>query len=250
MNRARTTASRRSIRGRFMQFTRRLTPGRLVTRYKRFFADVELDTGETVVSHCPNPGKMLGLLSAGTPALLTRITDPKKKLGWRLEALREGETWVGVNTQWPNRLIPQAIRDGLIPSLNGYALMRPEVRYGHNSRIDWLLQNGSGPDVWVEIKNVHLSRTPGLAEFPDCVTDRGARHLRELSERVAAGDRACVVFCVQRDDVRRFDVARDIDPAFGRAFDDARAAGVEVFALAYSVSADGIRYSHSAEVAP
>lgn len=232
-----------------MQFAHRLTEGRLVSRYKRFFADVELDTGETVVSHCPNPGKMLGLLTPVTPALLTEITDPKKKLRWRLEALREGETWVGVNTQWPNRLIPQIIRDGLVPELRGYPVMRPEVKYGHNSRIDWLLQDHpSFADAWVEIKNVHYSRVPGLAEFPDCVTERGAKHLMELIDRVEAGDRAVVVFCVQRSDVFRFDVARDLDPGFARAYAAAREAGVEFLAHAFAVTDEGIAHSHALEV--
>ena len=116
-----------------MPFAHRLNQGRLVTRYKRFFADVELDTGATVVSHCPNPGKMLGLLTPGTPALLSEITDPARTLRWRLEALREGKTWVGVNTQWPNRLIGALIRDAKVPVLRGYACQRPEVRYGQNS---------------------------------------------------------------------------------------------------------------------
>ncbi|UDF05151.1 DNA/RNA nuclease SfsA [Asticcacaulis sp. AND118] len=232
-----------------MQFAQRLIEGRLVSRYKRFFADVELDTGETVVSHCPNPGKMLGLLGVGTPARLTRIIDPTKKLGWRLEALREGETWVGVNTQWPNRLIPQIIREGQVPELRGYPVMRPEVKYGHNSRIDWLLQDHATlSDAWVEIKNVHYSRVPGLAEFPDCVTERGARHLMELIDRVEAGDRAVVVFCVQRDDVFRFDVARDLDPGFAKAYAAARAAGVEFLAHAFTVSDEGIAHSRALEM--
>lgn len=232
-----------------MPFAHRLTQGRLVTRYKRFFADVELDTGATVVSHCPNPGKMLGLLRPGTPALLTEISDPAKKLRWRLEALREGDTWVGVNTQWPNRLIGDLIRDQQVPELRGYASQRPEVRYGHNSRIDWLLQGHTQQaEAWVEIKNVHYSRVPGLAEFPDSVTERGAKHLMELIGRVEAGARAVVVFCVQRDDVFRFDVARDLDPVFGWAYAAARAAGVEFLAHAFRVTPEGITHGHALEI--
>jgi sugar fermentation stimulation protein A len=224
-----------------------LKTGRLRLRYKRFFADVELDeeviTGETTTAHCPNPGKMLGLLDAGNEALLTHVGDPKRKLQYRLEALRADNTWVGVNTQWPNRVIPLAIRAGLIPELSGYAVLRPEVKYGVNSRID-LLATGHAdrPDAYIEIKNVHLSRTPGLAEFPDCVTERGAKHLYELIEMVHAGFRAVVVFCVQRNDVEAFDIARDCDPGFGRAYDAARAAGVEFLAVSFDVSPDGLRF--------
>lgn len=226
-----------------------LISGRLRARYKRFFADIELDTGELITAHVPNPGKMLGLLEPGTPALLTHLDDAKKKLQYRLEALQENGIWVGVNTQWPNRVVIKAIIDGLIPSLAGYAALTPEVRYGVNSRID-ILATGhpTQPDAYVEVKNVHYSRSQGLAEFPDCVTARGAKHLYELIEMVREGYRAVVVFCVQRNDVHRFDIARDCDPAFGRAYDDARRGGVEFIALSLSFSGDGIRYERVLEL--
>ena len=190
-----------------------LVAGRLVARYKRFFADILLDTGEIITAHCPNPGKMLGLLAEGTPALCTHLNDPARKLSWRLEALQERGVWVGVNTQWPNRLIRKAIEAGQVPELAGYASLRAEVAYGRNARIDLLAQgHAQRPDAWIEIKNVHLSRTPGLAEFPDCVTARGARHMHELIGVVQSGQRAVVIFCVQRSDCTRFAVARDCDP--------------------------------------
>ena len=218
-----------------------LIKGRLRGRYKRFFADIELDTGETITAHCPNPGKMLGLLDDGTPALVTHVNDVKKTLQYRLEALRSGDTWVGVNTQWPNRVVLMAIAEGLISGLAGYANLRPEVKYGINSRIDILASGHPAlPDAWIEIKNVHLSRHAGLAEFPDCITERGAKHLHELIRVVEAGDRAVVVFCVQRHDTTRFDIARDCDPGFARAFDAAREAGVEFLAVAFEFSEDGL----------
>ena len=226
-----------------------LKAGRLKSRYKRFFADVVLDSGETITAHCPNPGKMLGLLDEGTPALVTHIGDPKKTLQYRLEALRERGTWVGVNTQWPNRLIHAAIAAGAIPELDGYASIKPEVKYGVNSRID-LLATGHPvrPDAYVEVKNVHLSRTPGLAEFPDCVTTRGAKHLHELIGMVKAGYRAVVVFCIQRHDVKRFTIARDCDPGFGKAFDAARAEGVEFLALSFEFSPNGLIFHRAVPV--
>ncbi len=234
-----------------------LKMGRLRARYKRFFADIALDTGEIITAHCPNPGKMLGLLDAGTPALVTHIGDPKKKLQYRLEALQAnndfGGTWVGVNTQWPNRLIHKAIAAGVLPELAGYDSLKPEVKYGRNSRIDLLASGHPGlpglwPDAYIEVKNVHLSRVPGLAEFPDCVTERGAKHLYELIDMVKDGYRAVVVFCVQRSDCERFTIARDCDPGFARAFDAARAAGVECLAVAFGVSPQGLRFERALEV--
>ena len=221
-----------------------LKAGRLRARYKRFFADIQLDTGEIITAHVPNPGKMLGLLEPGTPALLTHLDDPKKKLQYRLEALQERGVWVGVNTQWPNRVVMKAAADGLIPALHGYTVLTPEVKYGVNSRID-ILASGhpDRPNAYVEVKNVHFSRQDGLAEFPDGVTERGAKHLNELIEMVRSGFRAVVVFCVQRHDVHRFDIARDCDPGFGRAYDAARAAGVEFIALSFEFSGDGLRYA-------
>ena len=221
-----------------------LIEGRLRTRYNRFFADIELDTGEIITAHVPNPGKMLGLLAPGTPALLTPLNDPKKKLQYRLEALRARDAWVGVNTQWPNRVVMKAAADGLIPALHGYTSLTPEVKYGKASRID-ILASGHPrqANAYVEVKNVHFSRGDGLAEFPDCVTQRGAKHLHELIDMVRDGFRAVVIFCVQRHDVDRFDIARDCDPAFGRAYDAARAAGVEFVALSFEFSGEGLRYA-------
>ena len=216
--------------------------GRLRARYKRFFADIEtgpLDTSETITAHCPNGGKILGLLDAGTPALFADVDSPTAKLRYRLEALQQGDTWAGVNTQRPNKLIPLAIAAGLIPELSGYAAIRPEVKYGVNSRID-LFATGHDrhPDTYIEIKNCHFSRTPGLAEFPDCA----------LIEMVKAGYRAVVVICVQRNDVDRFDAARDCDPDFGRAYDAARAAGVEVIAVSFEISPHGWRFDKTLEI--
>ncbi|MDC7675128.1 DNA/RNA nuclease SfsA [Asticcacaulis machinosus] len=226
-----------------------LIKGRLVSRYKRFFADIRLESGEIVTAHCPNPGKMLGLLVEDTPALITESKNPKAKLKYRLEALKEGDQWVGVNTGWPNMLIKEAIIAGLVSSLSGYPVIRPEVRYGHNSRIDLKLEDHpSFADAYVEVKNVHLSRTSGLAEFPDCVTERGAKHLYELIDMVAAGYRAVVVFCVQRDDVDRFDACADLDPKFAAAYRTARAAGVEIIALSFGFDENGLSFKRTLEI--
>ena len=212
-----------------------LVEGRLVTRYKRFFADVMLADGSLVTAHCPNPGAMLGLKEPGSRAFLSTSTSPTRKLPLTLEILEADGTLVGINTGRPNAIVAEAIADGTIAELAGYGLMRREVAYGTGSRVDLVLEDGAGPPAYVEVKNVHLRRTPGLAEFPDSVTARGAKHLAELALMAAAGARAVMVFLIQRADVEALAVARDIDPAYAAAFDLARAAGVEMLAYACRV---------------
>ncbi len=218
-----------------MQFNPPLLPGVLVRRYKRFLADIDFG-GQVETVHCPNPGAMLGLDAPGSRVFVSSSDNPKRKLSKTLEIVEADNTLVGINTGHPNRLAEEAIRAETIPDLLGYASLRREVRYGKNSRIDLLLSDGKRPDCYVEIKNVHLSRKKGLMEFPDSRTKRGEKHLRELSRQVAGGARAVMVYVVQRNDGDRFRLARDIDAAYAAAFDEARAAGVEMLAWACSVS--------------
>jgi sugar fermentation stimulation protein A len=217
-----------------MRFAAPLVPATLVRRYKRFLADVVLAGGEEVTVHVANPGAMTGLAAAGARVWLSRSDNPKRKLPWSWELVEVdfggGLELVGVNTGHPNGLVAEALVAGLIPELAGYATARREVRYGKNSRVDVLLEDPARPPCYVEIKNVHLMRRRGLAEFPDAVTARGARHLDELAAMVAAGHRAVMLFLIQIGSASRFALARDIDPAYGAAFDRARAAGVEAVA--------------------
>ena len=226
-----------------MRFPEPLIEGRLVRRYKRFLADVALADGTVVTAHCPNPGAMLGLAVPGTPAFLSRSANPKRKLPTTLEIVEAplpgGPQLVGVNTLRPNALVAEAFAAGLITPLHPYAHLRPEVRYGRASRVDFLATGEGVPPCHVEVKNCHMMRVPGLAEFPDCVAARSARHMDELAAVVAEGGRALVVITVQMR-AERFDVARDIDPAFDRAFRRARAAGVAVRAYACEVSRSGV----------
>ncbi|MDP3659090.1 DNA/RNA nuclease SfsA, partial [Phenylobacterium sp.] len=173
-----------------MDFPQPLVHGVLVQRYKRFLADVVLDDGTALTVHCPNPGAMLGLNTPGLGAWLSKSPDPKRKLAWTLELVEADGGVVGINTMHPNRLVAEALADGVIPELSGYSSVRREVKYGTNSRVDFLLQGEGRPPAWLEVKNCHLMRTPGLAEFPDCVAARSSKHLRELQAMVAAGDRA------------------------------------------------------------
>lgn len=224
-----------------MDFPQPLVRGRLVSRYKRFFADAVLDDGTEVTAHCPNPGAMLGLNAPGLPVWLSRSDDPKRKLAHTLELVEVDGGLVGVNTMHPNRLVAEALANDVIPELSGYASVRREVRYGEASRVDFLLQDDARPACWLEIKNCHLMRTPGLAEFPDCVAARSAKHLRELEAMVAAGDRAVVLFVVQRTDCEGFAACAELDPAFARALEQASEAGVEVLVYACDMTTAGVR---------
>jgi sugar fermentation stimulation protein A len=227
-----------------MRFSAPLLPATLVRRYKRFLADVLLPSGKTVTVHCANPGAMTGLNAPGARVWLSRSANPSRKLihSWELVEvdLGGGAELVGINTAHPNALAAEAIAAGAIAELAGYASARREVKYGKGSRVDFLLDGPARPHCYLEIKNVHLMRRPGLAEFPDAVTKRGAKHLGELSDMVAAGARAVMLFLIQIGSARRFALARDIDPAYGRAFDAARAAGVEAIAYRCGITHDGI----------
>ncbi|MBP7241492.1 DNA/RNA nuclease SfsA [Amaricoccus sp.] len=226
-----------------MQFARPLLRGRLVRRYKRFFADVMLDDGREVTAHCPNPGAMLGLVAPGLPVWVEPNDDPRRKLrfAWRLAEPEPGR-WVGIDASLPNRVVAEGLAAGLAPALAGYDAFRPETRYGAASRVDFLAAGPGLPPAYVEVKNVHFCRTPGLAEFPDCVTARGAKHLRELAAMVAGGARSIMLYLVQRGDCDRMRVAADLDPAYAAAFAAARAAGVEAVAHRADVSPAGVAF--------
>ncbi|MEM1073856.1 MAG: DNA/RNA nuclease SfsA [Pseudomonadota bacterium] len=221
-----------------MRFQTELVPARLVRRYKRFLADCRLDAdGREVTAHCANPGSMMGLADPGTRIWLEPNDDPKKKLkfGWRLVDHENGH-FTGVDTAVPNRALKEALSGGLVSQLNAYGTVRPEVRYGQNSRIDFLLSEPGLPDAYVEVKSVTLSRARGLAEFPDSVTKRGAKHLGELAQMACEGHRAIMLYLVQRTDCDRFTLAEDIDPTYAAAFRSARTTGVETLCLGTNIT--------------
>lgn len=224
-----------------MRFSSPLIPATLLRRYKRFLADVVLPDGEETTAHVANPGAMTGLAAPGTTVWLSKSDNPARKLpySWELAEvdLGSGMELVGVNTGHPNPLVGAAIAAGSIVELAGYGAPRREVRYGRNSRIDFLLEQPDKPSCFVEVKNVHLMRARGLAEFPDSVTARGAKHLEELSAMVAQGHRAVMVFLIQIGSADRLALARDIDPHYGATFDRARMRGVEAIAYRCIISA-------------
>ncbi len=229
-----------------MRFPQPLARGRLVRRYKRFLADVTLDgeEGEATV-HVPNPGAMLGLSAPGSVVWLSRSDSPTRKLPLTLELVEADGAPVGVNTQLPNALVAEALADGAVPELAGYASVRREAPYGEErSRIDFLLEHPGRPPCWLEVKNCHLMRTPGLAEFPDCRAARSEKHLRELEAMAARGHRSVQLFVVQRTDCGGFAACRDLDPAYARGLDHAAAHGVEVLCYACVVGPEEVRLSH------
>lgn len=234
-----------------MEFARPLIRGVLLRRYKRFLADVMLDDGRAVTAHCANPGAMLGLNAPGLAVWLEPNDDPRRKLrfAWRLVELPGGH-WAGIDTGVPNRIVGEALRAGSVPALAGYDALRAEVAYGRASRVDFLCVGPGLPPAYVEVKNVHLRRDGDLAEFPDCVTLRGARHLAELADMVGAGARAIMLYVVQRSDCARMRLAEDLDPAYARAFVAARAAGVETVAHGTVISQQGVRLGPAIPFAP
>ncbi len=215
-----------------MRFPRPLVRATLVQRYKRFLSDHRLESGEIVTAHCANPGGMIGIRSPGMETWLAPAGNPNRKLQWDWELVHADGGLVGAHTGRPNALIEEAIGNGGIPELSGYTKLRREVRYGTNSRVDMLLTGEDRPDCYVEVKNCHMRREGTVAEFPDAVTVRGAKHMAELALMAEAGHRSVLVYCIQRMDCDGFRTAVDIDPGYDAALRDALARGVEV--LPYS----------------
>jgi sugar fermentation stimulation protein A len=216
-----------------------LQPARLLRRYKRFLADVVFEDGREATVHTPNPGAMLGLTTPGLRVWISTSAAKTRKLPHTLELVESPSgALVDVNTGRPNALAAEAVTAGAIPELAAYSEMRREVRYGEASRIDILLQAEDAAPCWIEVKGVTLSRRPGLAEWPDCVSKRAATHVRELAARVRTGDRAVVLFVVQRSDCNHCSVAADLDPAFAQALDLAMETGVEVLTYGCRLTLD------------
>lgn len=219
-----------------MQFNPPLVCATLVRRYKRFLFDAIAEDGTPFTGSCPNTGSMRGLTAPGSKIWVSLHDSPTRKYRHMFEMVElNGET-IGINTGLPNKLAEEAIRAGLVPRLSRYETILREQKYGRNSRIDFLLSGGSLPNAYVEVKNVHFSRTPGLAEFPDTVTKRGAKHLEELGDMAEAGHRAVMLYLIQRHDCSRFSICADLDPTYAAAFQRALSRGVEACAVRCRVS--------------
>jgi len=225
-----------------MLFEPPLIRATLIRRYKRFLADVIMPDGSELTVHCANPGAMTGLKDEGLKIWVQDSMNPKRKLrySWKLAEL-EGGAFAGIDTSVPNRVVGEALRAGEIAELSDYKTIKAEQKYGENSRIDYLLTEDGLPDLYLEIKNVHFLRAaPGLAEFPDSVTERGTKHLRELSEMARHGYRAVMFYFVQLTCCNTFALAADIDPAYATAFEHALKAGVEVLVYDTEITPEAI----------
>jgi sugar fermentation stimulation protein A len=231
-----------------MRIAQPLLEGVFLQRYKRFFADVEMPDGSIITAHCPNSGSMKGCNIPGSKAWISDSMNPKRKLRHTLEILEIDGVRMCVNTHRPNGLVEEAIRDGQIPELAGYDVIRREVRYGsEKSRIDLLLERGE-ERCYVEVKSVTLGGSEGLARFPDAVTTRGTKHLRELMGVVDDGDRAVLMFCASRDDTLVIEPADEIDLVYGRTLRQAHGKGVEILAYGLDIEPPVLALRRAVEV--
>ncbi len=233
-----------------MRFEAPLIPARLLKRYKRFLTDVELANGQTLTAACPNTGSLMGCATPGSPVWLSHSNSPKRKYAHTWEMVEViPHTIVGINTQMSNRLVEEAILNKTIEELQGYDAPAREVRYGsENSRIDFLLRSDNRPSCFVEVKNVTAAVSNGIALFPDAVSERGSKHLRELMQEVKRGNRAVLVFCVQRGDVSEVRPADQIDSVYGETLREAISQGVEALAYLALVSPLEIRLTRGIPV--
>ena len=215
-----------------------LIHGTLIKRFKRFLATIKLDNGKVITATCPNTGSMRSCSEPGSPVCLSTNDNPNLKYHYTWELIYANDTWIGINTQLPNKLIFRAVKKGQIPELSGYTDFRKEVKYGENSRLDLLLSKAS-TRCYVEIKNVTLVEE-GVARFPDAVTERGTKHLHELMKIVADGQRAVMFYLVQRNDAKLFRPADDIDPVYAATLREAVGKGVEILVYQADVSVEEI----------
>lgn len=214
-----------------------LVCGQLIRRYKRFFVDVKLDDGQVVTAHCANSGSMKSILDPPPRCWLSRAR-PGRKLAFTWEVAEQGETRIYVNPASANRVVVEALQSGVIEELQGYDVIQPEVKYGNGSRVDFVL-SGSPGRAFVEVKNVTLGYGDGRVAFPDAVTERGTKHLRELREVAARGERAVLVYCVSRTDALSVHAASEIDAVYAATLADVARSGVEILAYGGQITPAG-----------
>ncbi len=217
-----------------------LMAGRLLRRYKRFLADIELDSQETITAHCPNTGPMSGVCELGSPVQVSYHSDPKRKLAYTWEMIQVGSTWVGINTALPNRLVQFGLNQGWFPELTGFTGLRREVAYGTRSKVDILLSYADGrPDTYVEIKNTTWCHG-SLALFPDTATPRGQKHIQELERIAQTGQRAVMFYVINRGDCDAFAPGDQRDPVYGQLLRQAVTQGLEILPYRFGVDPAGI----------
>ena len=229
-----------------MKFKNKLITSKFQKRYKRFFVDVE-SKGKILISHCANSGSMLGLLDKNNPAWVSPSDNPNRKLKYTLEIINDGKSNVGVNTHFANKIITEALTNKKIKELKIYNNFISEVKYGKNSRFDFQLIN-KNTKAFLEVKSVTLSRNKGIGEFPDAVTSRGLKHLNELRDAIKHGYKSYLIYLIQREDCNFFQIAKDIDPDYYKAFIDAKKNGVKFLCYSCKVNSKEIYINKSIKI--
>lgn len=229
-----------------MRFEKPLIKAKLINRYKRFLADVRLESDSVITVHCANSGSMKTCLGDEWPVYISDSGNPKRKYLHTLEMTYNGKCWIGVNTHLANKIVKEAIENGTIKQLTGYSTIRTEVKYSENSRIDILLEEDD-KRCYVEIKNVSLVQH-GVYRFPDSVTTRGTKHLHDLMKMIEEGHRAVMIYCIQRSDGEFFEPAYDIDPKYSATLKEAISCGVEAYAYIAEVLPEGIELKDEIEI--
>ena len=225
-----------------MIFEKKLISGEFVKRYKRFFADIKIKN-QTITAHCPNTGSMFGLLNSGNKVWVSKSNNPKRKLKYTLEIIEKNETKVGINTHSTNKIVYHALTNNLIKEFKDIKKIKPETKFGANTRFDFLILNNKD-NIFIEVKNVTLSRKKGIAEFPDAVTTRGLKHINELIKAKRKGYKIFIFFLIQRDDCNSFSIAKDIDPNYAKALSKAIKNKLNILCYDCKFSSKGIKLNN------
>ena len=228
-----------------MNFENKLIPGVLIKRYKRFFVDVKINN-EIITAHCPNTGSMMGLLNKGNKVWLSKSNNPNRKLKYTLQIIDNKKTKIGVNTHLTNKIVFHALKNNLIKEFNNLDLIQPEAKYGKNTRFDFLITN-KNQKSFIEVKNVTLSREEGIAEFPDAITSRGLKHLKELINAATKGYKIYILYLIQRNDCFKFKIAKDIDPEYSKMLIKAVKNKLNVLCYDCKFSSKGIKLNRKIE---
>ena len=229
-----------------MNFENKLIQGIFIKRYKRFFVDVKVNN-QIITAHCPNTGSMLGLLNEGNRVWISKSNNPNRKLKYTLEIIRDKKSKVGVNTHFTNKIVLDALKNNLIKEFNNILEIKPETKFGNNTRFDFLVINKKDR-AFIEIKNVTLSRIKKLAEFPDAVTVRGLKHINELIKASKKNYKIFILYLVQREDCKNFTIAKDIDPSYASALKKAVKNKLNVLCYDCKFSSKGIKLNKKIKI--
>ena len=229
-----------------MDFENKLIPGLFIKRYKRFFVDIKINN-QVITAHCPNTGSMYGLLKKGNKVWVSKSNNPKRKLKFTLEIIEDNKSKVGVNTHSANKIVHQALQENLIEEFNNILEIKPETKFGTNTRFDFLTINKKNK-AFIEVKNVTLSRQKEIAEFPDSVTIRGLKHLNELIKASKKNYKIFILYLIQRDDCKIFKIAKDIDLNYANALDKAVKKNLNILCYDCKFSSKGIKLNNKINI--